>query len=215
MKYLLDKLTMLLSTDWFFDYWDIVGLDIDRPRRLCIRNGLRDIVQEFMSGRPEYWLISFSNERLENTFSVLRKTLKRCGVEDSIVERITLLIDKCDQSGDTFSQALIAHITELLANNDGALPPLESSLQRTVSEMWRQYGYSDPELFDQLCLESKSDWDRYIRSLTPDLPTMTSDFIMLDMVAPKKVKLLWTSIESVLPPDKRIKLLNWYDTIAK
>jgi hypothetical protein len=46
----IDKLIMLLSTDWFLDLWPMIGLRTILERgKLCLQKGCRDIARDILS----------------------------------------------------------------------------------------------------------------------------------------------------------------------
>jgi hypothetical protein len=73
-----DKVIMLLSSDWFFPYWDRIGLRIDDDKKKeSLHHGCRKIVEQFMSNAKEYWHISFAPGRVERTRSMLESLLRK------------------------------------------------------------------------------------------------------------------------------------------
>jgi hypothetical protein len=68
---MVDKVVMLLSTDWFLPYWSVVGIEATE-QKLCVQEGCRQIVHEMVNGATEYYHVNFSDERLRATRQSLR-----------------------------------------------------------------------------------------------------------------------------------------------
>jgi hypothetical protein len=48
-----DNVAMLLSTDWFFPYRSLIGIEVESQKD-CVQNGCREIVQRFIGSAAEY-----------------------------------------------------------------------------------------------------------------------------------------------------------------
>src|SRR6516225_6613441 len=94
----LDKVIMLLSTDWFFSEWPIIGIVIDDKKKKVLQHGCREIVRKMVSGATEYWLISFSAKRTQETLSQFELLLKTSKVEGAAFKRISALTREDDAS---------------------------------------------------------------------------------------------------------------------
>jgi hypothetical protein len=82
----LDELVMLLSTDWFSQNWFAIRIQADTSQRTSIREGCREIVKQILSGATQYWLRSFSQERVKETKLMLHALLVKCELEKSAIE---------------------------------------------------------------------------------------------------------------------------------
>ena len=65
------------------------------------------------------------------------------------------------------------------------------------------------ENLESLSLESQTEWDVFIQSLTPDLPTNLTDFLRA-IETQDYFEQLWASIHSELPISESHALLEWY-----
>src|SRR5215470_15905210 len=92
----IDIVLMLLSTDWFYDHWDMIGLDIDQSKRRLFHTGCRDIVKEIMSGETDYWQTDFSEIRLSKTQEALTALAERCILQPDVTRRLILLTEQHD-----------------------------------------------------------------------------------------------------------------------
>ncbi len=212
----LDKLVMLLSTDWFLEYWPAIGLATDEQKRTRLQAGCREIVGQIMGGEKEYWLISFARSRTQRTDAMLHSSLNECGVEKSTITRVDALIaDKTASGLDSETSWLLTSITEMLVHNSlGAQAnALEPDIRNAVSAAWTRL-HSGALDFESLSLESESAWDQYIRGLTPDLPTYLSDYVSA-VVRQNEFEALWGFIKMSLRPNQKSELLRWYGSVAE
>ncbi len=214
----LDKLVMLLSTDWFLPYWFTLGIRIDREKTVLLQKGCREIVKQIMSGAREYWLTNFSVERVGKTRSMFEALLRKYHADKHTTEKISALIAEEEISKiDEGTSWLILSITErLLQGSFKEDPQLESGLKEAVLKVWAMANLADSHEidFENLCLSSNSDWDVFIRNTTPDLPTMLPDCLST-IASNDKFELFWASINSNLATNKRQELLNWYRRVGE
>lgn len=167
---------MLMSTDWFFPYWKLVGIDV--PKKGEFQVGCREIVRGFMKQTTSYYNIDFSEERSKSTRRAFRELSASLGFdvgESSSGWKLELA------SGDDRHQLetaawLFRRVRErLLADGD---------LDKKIREVLQGVNTSRSSIpnFGHLCLESRSKWDAYIRSLTPDLPESLADWVKVGLL---------------------------------
>src|SRR5712691_1758585 len=114
----IDKLVMLLSTDWFSEYWSTIGLFLMAQKKILVQIGCREIVQQILSGAKEYWSTSFSKERIEKTISMFQSMLEHSDIEKSTRERMNELISGKEESSlDTRTAWLLRSITQMIVTN--------------------------------------------------------------------------------------------------
>jgi hypothetical protein len=213
-----DQLVMLLSTDWFSKYWPAIEIDIPGQRKATFQNGCREIVRQIMSDAEQYWLTSFSEERVEETSSMLQALLRKCGAAKPTIDRINASSARKADDSRTKAEWLIVQMTTLLLANS---PQVDSSqLNPSIREAlagardtWNQRDLDEVD-FEELCLNSKSEWDQYIKGLTPDLPTMLSDYLN-EILEGDKFSRLWGFVNGSLDSRQKHELLAWYRTTAK
>ena len=63
---------------------------------------------------------------------------------------------------------------------------LEASIKATLQRAKANFSFDDLD-FEQLCMNSRSQWDAYIRQLTPELPTSLSNWIAVAVLAEAKL----------------------------
>lgn len=68
--------------------------------------------------------------------------------------------------------------------------------------------------FHTRCLESITEWDKYLRSLTPDLPHMLSDYASSIAVS-AKFEIIWEYVHEHFTASERQQLLGWIHSAAQ
>jgi hypothetical protein len=106
---------------------------------------------------------------------------------------------------------LLEDITELAVS--GRLSELESQLDESIkdslTEAARLPAPGDVD-FTTLDLGSGSDWDKFIRSLSPDIPTFLSDLISVNHRTVSRLDYLWCRVSEDLTEERQERLLEWY-----
>jgi len=207
-SYELDKVVMLLSADWFFPHWHLIGIFTNDKKKSLFREGCREIVRQIMSTATQYWRTNFSVARVKESRAMLDALLKRCDLEEMTARRITGLISREDSPVDDGTRWLIVCMTEQLLNGSVAAPPDIAIIEglRRASGEWQNLDEID---FEGLCLNSVRMWDRYLRDATPDLPAMLADYVSA-IASDSKFELLWGFINANLTAKQRHELLSWY-----
>jgi hypothetical protein len=209
----LDRLVMLLSTDWFKPYWGMIGIRLDESKKGLIQEGCRKIVSQILSAATEYWLTDFSNERHEETRATFESLSRASGVEKSVIEAMKDWSEMSDE--DMKAGWLFEILTEDLLSDDAeGIDPLLSSDLKTIMATTREQQSSADVNFTKLSTSSKSSWDQYITQLTPDLPTSLPDMLFTFLKA-RRFKTFWTSIVDKLTKEQREELRAWYRRAAK
>src|SRR5580698_2995681 len=121
-SYELDKLVMLLSSDWFFPYWDLIGIFTNKKRKSLLSEGCREIVRQIMSTATQYWHTNFSEARVKETRAMLDALIKRCDLEQVNANRIASLISTEDSHVDEGTRWLIVCMTEQLLDGTATAP---------------------------------------------------------------------------------------------
>ncbi len=217
MRYEIDKLIMLLSADWFFPYWGVIGIFGEPDQRAAIKSGCREIVQQITSGVTEYWSANFSVDRLNNTRELFSSLLQRSKLPQVTLKRLRSLISREEPGVDEGTQWLLVSMTQDLlresASSSGSgvgtevLEALRGGLQQ-----WQNTEIGID--LKQRCIASDSNWDRYLRSLTPDLPAMLADYVWA-MASESRFDVLWGYISVQLTTQQRQQLIEWFRSQAQ
>lgn len=210
---MIDQIVMLLSTDWFLPYWFLIGFDSEDSAKISIQRDCRDVMKRILGDADEYWLISFSEDRLRDTFASLEFSLDKAGIAKEAwldLQQWALL------SNDQLRLGwYIAYLTEaLLSNqlgNDGLLldPKIKEILLRA------QERNADPQIsLVELAEESRSSWDSYIKKLTPDQPNYVPEHFQV-LIAARSFRSIWKFVQSKLTEAQKRQLIEWYSKVAK
>jgi hypothetical protein len=149
---------------------------------------------------------------------MLQALLQKCQADPRTIDKIDALTrDEEARITDQPTAWLVLVITwQLLQNSLDETFPLDADLKRAVSKVWDKLnGTQFPEPnFEQICLSSKSDWDIFTRSTTPDEPTMLSDYLS-SLLGEEKFEQFWTAVRAKLSLGERRELLNWYRKVGE
>lgn len=209
-----DKLTMLLSTDWFFDYWPVIGLMVPDEGREAIQGVCRIEVERLMGGEESYWHTSFADERITGTRSRLCDAFRNKVADPTVIG--SLLGTDSAQHGSIAanSSSLLSSLTQLIVSDPesgGGL--IGADLQGKLTRAWNISEGINID-FHALCEHSQTKWDKYIRSLTSDLPTMLADFLAVEILTRDRFAAFWISLDKGLSSPEKISLIKWYETTA-
>lgn len=216
----LDRLIMLLSADWFLDYWVGIGLDVTQDKRICLQQCCRKAVkQQIMVKVGEYWHTDFSAERLKKTALMLQTCLDNCHIDKLAVDRVNALIaQKKATPVDENVRWTFIHLTQLLSQDAPEIKnlKLDPASKEAILNAWERCNQYLSEIdFQELCLSSQTEWDRYLRSATPDLPTYLSDYVSTITATRDKFEFLWEFIKRHLSSTQQKEVLSWYRQAAQ
>jgi hypothetical protein len=135
--------------------------------------------------------------------------------EDAAKEVQTLMLEE-SAPFDKNTRWLIMHMTAELVKNRLAseVPELNTRIKAVLIEAWVKTSFDSLDL-KQHNLNSVSKWDRYIRSLTPDLPSFLSDFVAAELLGARRFELFWGILRTNLESEQKRQLLGWYETAAR
>lgn len=208
-----DLLVMLLSSDWYFDFWTTIGLNIDEKRRACLQAKCREVVSGFMEGVDQYWNVSFADHRLAETKRRFGQSLDQCKIAGRDVAYIKRVLDLNSNQEEARSIQLMYMATEHIvygASNTGDGPieccsgVIRKAYDNTVND------YKD---YDEISIASNSAWDSYLASLTPGLITYMADYLV-NNIAMFKFLALWRYLSESQPPNKLNEVVEYYRLIA-
>jgi hypothetical protein len=202
-----DKLVMLLSADWFFPHWHLTGIFTEDKKKSSLREGCREIVQQIISGATQYYETSFSVARVTESRAMLDVLLRRCDLEDAAGNRIKGLISREESGVDHGTRWLLVVMTDQLLENS-MTAPLDAALTEALRKEWDRWQNLGEIDFKRYSLHPGSNWDKYLRNLTPDQPTMLADYVS-NIASESKFEVLWGLI-ATLTAKQRDELFCWY-----
>jgi hypothetical protein len=213
-----DKLVMLLSADWFFPHWHLVGAESEQRSQMeALQQGCRTIVKQFVGHAKEYWHVSFAPERMSETAVAFEKLLASTKVPSSTISSLQKSGPSSAETESASQEAFILFaLTERLRTVGEApnCPPLEPETREAVLRVSDKYDVGDVD-WEQICLKSATPWDRYLRTLSPDQPTLLADFLVAEVLVKTSFRQLWAELLNKLNSHQREELMNWYRCAAK
>jgi hypothetical protein len=204
---MVDRVVMLLSTDWFLPYWYLIGIDASE-QKLCVQKGCRQIVHEVMNGTTNYYHTDFSDERFRATRQSIRDLARKCRLSESSEMGLEDLVDSRPEREQFYKGAWLF---QMLANNLAIDDQLDATTKLVLEATRKKHSVMDDLNFEQLCSRSNSEWDNYTRSLTPGSPTSLANFLSVDLVPGQ----LLTSVLAQLTQAQKDGLLSRFQSIAK
>lgn len=210
----IDLFVMLLSSNWFFEYWDSIGLFVDQPAKFQLQQRCQKIVKQIMSSahtncQQSYYLTSFSKARIAETAKLFTEALVDAGcscphlfLPDDATATVKLL-------------ALLGQITDgLLAGNfNDGFPLLPVVLRKSIESSNYATSFEDFD-FEDLCVSSDTPWDLYLRSLSPELPTAVSDYLHL-LIGQVEFIRLWNYLLKNHTKEELQTIQNWYSQMVE
>jgi hypothetical protein len=165
-----------------------------------------------MANVSEYWFVSFDQERVSKTITELLNAAQRCDFEKTFIDKIDARIKgSCKPLIDNENSWLFSSLTEMLVSEStlSEIDNLDITLQRKLEKVWVECN-PDEINFTTLCLNSNSIWDQYIRSITPDIPTMLVDYVSIEIVERDRFAFFWDRICKTINNTQKTHLIAWY-----
>jgi hypothetical protein len=169
-----------------------------------------------------------SADRLRQTKKSFDALLQKCDLDDNARSAIlSALSRKRYSETKLYLLSLLEDITELLSENyfDDQDPLLDLATKAILIRAWQHKNnfFEDGEPlenvtdidFESLELHSPSEWDRYLRAMTPGYPTLLSDLISVEKVTISVLEYVWCLCAEDLSKGQKRELMNWYGFIAQ
>jgi hypothetical protein len=164
----LDNLTMLLSSDFFFWHWGSLGIECDPQQRTTFQQLSREVVKYFMSftDSNDYFGTSFTDERVAETLHLFNAAIE--GAKAEPIKQS--LIYKLSTEDTSHERRLLgqAWIIQRLTHED-EYRPLPAAIHSHIASVWKKVDLTDSEFLDTIELNATS-WDHYLASLRTDDP---------------------------------------------
>lgn len=194
-----DASLLLLSSDWFLPYWQLASLEIPPGRRLDIQALARREVRALLGTSESFWNANFDPQRFE---------LARTALAGAIANGARV------DAGESFQHdgqllALIGAVLEASVSEEELDAELSSEVASVIRQCVHKHSaFSSLVDFELAAKRSSSDWDGYLRSLTPDLPTYLSDFAS-EHVGMEGFGSIWAQLVTQLSPRELGMLASW------
>lgn len=195
-----DQLAMLLSTDWFLPHWALLGIDAG-SNAIALQQACRHIVRDLIGQASDYYLISFTDKRIAATRDALVRAAVECSLPTAGATRIEQICTPKPYRDEQQKTAWVLFDVvgpELLHDQQ-----LEPSIRTALIGVQHWFKF-DPELLERQCLESRTQWDSYIRLLTPEQPSTLCDVVCAGLI----VEAQFAFVLDQLTTEERNSLLN-------
>jgi hypothetical protein len=221
-----DYLVMLLSSDWFFEYWPTIGIGVAKAKKTALQNGCRSIMKQILAVNSEEAKgnlnVSFDFSRVMRARELFMDLLAKSELDCCATSTIHAALDQKKYSAKTLET--LEDVTRMQLQNmlNGVPPKLEPSIKQTLHKAWKHKqtlteGWQpiDHLDFGQLDLASSSHWDQEMRELTPDIPTCLSDQISLNNKIVSALEYIWCLASEDLNTEQKKELIDWYCAITE
>jgi hypothetical protein len=203
-----DKLIMLLSSDWFFGSWESMALELNDRVGLQLKVKCRDIVKQILGSATQYWLTSFAEDRTARTHSLFLQLLRDLEVPEAFRQQVEQWLQTSYE--DILASGVHYYYTlDLVEKIESGECPIASSHAHAIADLWNAFSQETPE---ETSL-SRTQWDRYLAELTPDLPTYLWE-TAVGCIRYLQLRLFWKALRQQLPESELAVLENWYRRVA-
>ncbi|HEY9683404.1 MAG TPA: hypothetical protein V6C86_17630 [Oculatellaceae cyanobacterium] len=193
----LDQIVMLLSTDWFLECWNLLGLDESRSVRLSIQHGCRRVVEQILGSAKSYWNATFSAARLGETETLLRKHLVASKCSKDHVELI-LYVGRIKDDRQRDLQMVHQATYQLVLFGEETSPMLSARLIEQIRSTWNSYS-EESEILEAAFNDRSSSWDMEISALTTDIPGYLLDHALV-ITKIRKTEMFFRKARQILEP---------------
>lgn len=227
---LIDDIILLLSTDWFFDYWPAIGIGIEKRKKALLQTGCRAIVKQILSTKlgpvENYHMRDFTEDRLACTRTLLLELVNQHGLDECEQAAIFSALEKKRYSNNSLYRIrVLEDITALVVED--RLNDTEAHLAEPIKQVllsawhYKLVDHSEDVLVSDIAnfdfefanLNSPSAWDGFIRSLTSDQHSMLSDLVSVDDKIVCNLDFVWCLAAELLSDVARKELADWYREI--
>lgn len=209
---------MLMSADWFRSAWPLMGFVFTGRAGDSVQRAAQAAVKTMMADATTYWFRDIRESRVIATYEGFFASLESSGVSRADVERLknalTLSEGTSDDQAESASEFLFGSALHMLIKSDPAIEisSLSLNLRTKIIEGVNEFDPTEPdptELFDELARKSETPWDRYLKSLTPDMPEFTSTHANTLFRHQRGFRLIWSVLQARLSPDELNQLRAW------
>lgn len=207
---------MLLSTDWFLPYWSAIQIEVAEGTKRFVQQRCREITKHFIGDAEEYYHISFAQNRLDETTADFLALFAEANFPTKTAEHVRQLM-AIDHDSNT-ARWMITMTTKMLVTGHRDLPagkPIPQLAPETVSVL-AEWNKRQPAWFDfgRLCLNSTSEWDKYISALTPRTPAALESYLQAGLITEIKFRDLRATFGSMTDAEKK-NLREWYVEVSR
>ncbi|MBA3993458.1 MAG: hypothetical protein C0469_08015 [Cyanobacteria bacterium DS2.3.42] len=223
----IDFLVMLLSTDWFLEYWPLIGIGIQKDKKSRLQLGCRPIVTQIHTVQGKVVKdridISHTPERIRETKNQFSNLIASCDLDEHT--KIAALSGLERKKYSKAQLIVFEDITKLLVEGyfDDVEPKLDPFIKQLVAEAWNYtkslaseepFSPYDEVDLNYLSLASQTPWDAYVRDLTAEDPDALANWICADRTTVPALECMWCVAGENLKARQKKQLLDWYIATA-
>ncbi len=213
-----DENLLLLSTDWFRAFWSLFGLSFDFKTAGKIQASAQEAVKEMMKDATVFWFADISETRIQSTQENFFRRLINDRIDRNDVELLRRMMNaltveiktQTDRTISSFESLLRRVIHPDINHPISTLPPKLDQLVRKEGATDFDPESIDSDIFDEHVDSSNTPWDRYVKSLTEDMPDWTATVAYMRYRYIESFRSKWLRIDSQLTPEERKFLINWF-----
>jgi hypothetical protein len=209
---------MLLSADWFAPYWKVFGFITPEHEQAPIQRAAREAVRDMMKDRATYWNVDFNDERTARTERIFLESLHAIGGTTMAQIRDLLANDEAASKELATTLWLFGALCDQFAATGSTIdvPGLDHPARKTIRTLWMSSAEAaNANELEQAALTSTTQWDSYLRNLTPDLQTSLSDWAAVHLRQPDRFRRFWAHLFWLISARDRQRLLEWLTVEAK
>jgi hypothetical protein len=199
-----DMYLFLVSSDWCSPFLSVV-IEVDMRDMNKIKDACRKGVMHAMKTAPDalnFYEMDFSKERKKATWEIVAKSLS----SSSLLNKIERLAGQkeVDDENDILSTFWLFIEDEYLHVEQNSLETSIHDNKLVLSQVVKSIAEEDNSLYEKEALLAKTDWDKFLISTTPEMPTALSDFFTVKVIQKSNFKNFWSRAISILG-DKELK----------
>jgi hypothetical protein len=205
-------LVLLLSTDWFLPYWTEIGIDLAEDKRIRIQQGCREILEEILWGFDSLHPVGFSGKRKQETESKFIALLRRWEAEQEVSPTFKEWASLSHRELTVVWGCAYLNRDIPSADGCGVAPYLEFPIRTEVVKAWEAHAL-EPNVLEDLCLSSKTEWDIRTRKLLVSPKTLKN--VLWIVLLHHRLQAFWADLRERLTPQQLQQLTSWYRAMIK
>jgi hypothetical protein len=204
---MIDELIMLLSTDWFLPYWAEIGIDIAEAKKVGIKQGCREIVDQLLGGADDYCLSDFSEARKLETDSRFLALLRLWDAQPEVSATLKEWANLSHQELNAVFACYWINSNLSSVDSTGSASSLEFHIRAEVVKAWELYTLAASN-FGDICLRSRTKWDIRTRHFLSSPKALANQLwrVLLD----RRLRAFWVNLRERLTPQQIQELVSWY-----
>ena len=207
-----DEYIFLLSSDWCSSFLtsdlELCDEDIQIIKNVA-RSAVAHIIESATGHQPNYNFVDLSIKRKQKTWELFCERLNSKVLE----KKISLYIR--NELSDPHSEDITLDAFLMLLKgsvDDNKIGDIDLSFlaekKIVLTNLIRDSNDKELDDYEEIASTSNSDWDKYLISLTPDMPTALSDFYQIKISDKKAFKKIWSKVKLILNDNEKEKLLK-------